>query len=158
MENYALVQRPAPFSWEALTILTGLAQQTGVVNVEFPRPVLIVAAYPSVALAGGSDVLPFPTLDDLLVRIDQDEGQERRLTSGFDTTVVAGGQRSPTVTLGSFRDTTGGARTMDLKMGSRDSRPILGLTFSWKRPIAGGPYFQDVYVGLCLHCEFQGEG
>jgi len=141
-----------------MTILTATVQETAVVNVEFPRPVLIVAAYPSLALAGGSDVLPFPTLDDLLIRIDQDEGQERRLTSRFDTTVTAGGQRAPSVTLGSFRDTTGGARTMDLKVGTRDSRPTLGLTFSWKRPIAGGPYFQDVYVGLCFHCIFQGEG
>lgn len=156
-ENYALVQRPAAFSWEAMTLLTGAVQATAPVQVDFPRAVIIVSAYPSIAVAGGSDSLPFPTLDDLLVRIEVDTGSERRLTSRFDTTQPNGVNNFPDVTLGSYRDTVGGARVMDLRIGDPGGgRPTLNCTFTWKRPIAGGPWFQDIYVGLVFHTQFVG--
>lgn len=157
MENYASVQRPAAFSWEASTLLLATVQATAPVKISFPRPVIIVSAYPSVAVAGGDDALPMPTLDDLLVRIDVDTGNERRLTSRFDATQPNGIGNFPDVTLGSYRDTTGGARVMNLRLGDANGgRPELQLTFTWKRAFAGGPYFQDIIPAMTFHCEFVG--
>jgi hypothetical protein len=153
--NYALVQRPAPYSWEAMTELLATEQESQNVRIIFPRPVIIVSAYPSVAVFGGDDTLPFPTLDDILVKIEVDTGIERRLTSRFDSTINNGVGALPNVTLGSYRDTTGGARVMWYELGAEGSRPELQITFSWKRDITGGPYFQDLFAALCFHCCFQ---
>lgn len=155
VENYSLVQRPAPYSWEAMTPLLATEQESPNVKIPFTRPVIIVSAYPSVALHGGDDVLPFPTLDDILVKIEVNTGTERRLTSRFDATVTNGIGNLPNVTLGSYRDTTGGARVMYLELGADSSSPELQLTFSWKRDILGGPYFQDVFCAMCFHCQYQ---
>jgi hypothetical protein len=155
MENIAMVQRAAVFSWEAMTRLNGATQETNVVKVEFPRPVVVLSAYPAVAVAGGDDALPMPTLDDLLVRIDVDTGSERRLTSRFDATQQNGIGNLPNVTLGSYRDTTGGARVMNYELGADGSRPELQIYFSWKRDITGGPWFQDIFASLVFHCNFK---
>jgi|GEM_PF-4410284 hypothetical protein len=154
-QNIALVQRPAAYSWEALTSLNGADQETPPIEIQFPRPVTILSAYPSIAVNGGDDSLPVPTLDDLLVKIEVDRGQESRLTSRFDSTQANGVGTLPNVTLGSYRDTVGGARVMELELGQNDSRPVLTVTFSWKRVVSGGPYFQDVLVGLCFHCNYR---
>lgn len=154
--NRALVQRPAPFSWEAGTVLLHTVQETNPIRVQFPRPVVILSAYPSVCGFGTDDSVPIPSLDDLFVRIEQETGIERRLTSRFDTVQPNGIGTLPNVTLGSYRDTTGGARTMELQLGGPDSaRPELQVFFSWKRPLANGvvPY-QDIYVSLVFHCDF----
>lgn len=157
MENYALVQRPAAFSWEASTLLTAAVQATPAVKISFPRPVIIVSAYPSIAVAGGDDALPMPTLDDLLIRIDVDTGNERRLTSRFDANQPNGIGNFPDVTFGSYKDTTGGARTMNLRLGDAGGgRPELQITWTWKRAIAGGPWFQDIFPAMTFHCEFVG--
>lgn len=154
--NYALVQRPAPYSWEAMTALSAAVQESGNVTVTFPRPGIIVSAYPSIAVAGGDPTLPMPTLDDILVKIEIDTGNERRLTSRFDTTRTNGVGSLPSVTLGSYRDTTGGARVMYYEIGAEGSQPELQITFAWKRPIvAGAPWFQDVFCGMVFHTMFQ---
>jgi hypothetical protein len=148
-ENYALVQRPAKYSWEALAILPATLQDALPVIMTFPRRCTVVSVYPSVAVQGGSPNLAFPTLDDILVRIDMNVGDERRLTSHFDQSTNAGGATLPNVSLGSFRDTVGGARVMNIEMP--DGNPQWQIIFSWKRPIAGGPWFQDVFCGLTFH-------
>lgn len=156
MENYALVTRPAVYSWEAQCRLNAADQGTKQIIVDFTRPVEIVSAYPSIAVAGGDDSLPFPTLDDLNVQLEIDAGSDRRLTSRYDETTLGGASISG-VTLGSFRDTLGGARVMKYLLGAADGRPKIGVTFQWKRAVAGGPWFQDVIIGLCFHCNFQGQ-
>lgn len=153
--NYALVQRPAAYSWEAMTVLMGAVQESDPVTVDFPRKVRILSAYPSIGYHSGGFVLPAPTLDDLLVRIEVDVGQERRLTTRFDAVLSNGRGSYPEVTLGSYRDTTGGARIMDLLLGSEGDRPQLQFTFSWKHSVAGGPYYRNVCVGMVLHCNFE---
>lgn len=155
INNYALVQRPAPYSWEAMTPLLATEQESPNVTVHFPRPVLILSAYPSIAVHGGNDALPMPTLDDILVKIEVDTGNERRLTSRFDSTVNNGVGSLPNVTLGSFRDTVGGARVMYYEIGAEGGIPDLQITFSWKRDITGGPWFQDCFCALCFHCKFK---
>jgi hypothetical protein len=155
VDNYALVQRPAPYSWEAMTQLLATQQESANVMMPFPRPIILVSAYTSVAVFGGDDALPMPTLDDILVKIEVDTGAERRLTSRFDATVTNGIGSLPNVTLGSYRDTTGGARVMYYELGAEGGRPELQITFSWKRDITGGPWFQDVFCALCFHVLFQ---
>jgi hypothetical protein len=153
-QNFALVQRPAAYSWEALTTLLATDQETAPIEIQFPRPVIVLSAYPSICVVGGDDSLPVPTLDDLLVKIEIDRGQESRLTSRFDTVQSNGVGTMPNVTLGSYKDTTGGARVMNYDLGSKGSRPLMTVTYSWKRLISGGPYYQDIQVGLVFHCNF----
>lgn len=154
MENYALVQRAAVFSWEAMTLLAGNVQQTGTIKVTFPRQVTIVSVYPAIAVAGGNVALDVPTLDDLLVKIEIDSGFERRLTSRYDIVQPNGIGSLPDVTLGSFRDTTGGARVMNYTVGTTDSRPEIQVVFTWKRDVTGGPWFRDIFASVTLECNF----
>lgn len=154
MDNFALVVRPATFSWEAMTLLEGDTQETETVKVIFPRRTQIVSIYPSIAVAGGDVNLDVPTLDDLLVKIEIDSGNERRLTSRYDTVQPNGVGSLPNVTLGSFRDSTGGARVIDYIVGAPDSRPEIQVVFTWKRDITGGPWFRDIYVGALFECNF----
>lgn len=153
MDNFAMVTRAASYSWEAMTQLIATEQDSSPVKVTFPRPVLVVSAYPSIAVHSGNDALPIPEIDDLLVKIDVDTGIEKRLTSRFDSTLQNGIGALPNVTLGSFRDTMGGARVMNMQLGADGSRPELQIVFSWKRSVVGGPYFQSVYAAICFHCE-----
>jgi hypothetical protein len=150
--NYALVVRAAAFTWEANDILLGSVQSVGPINVEFNGPVDIVSVYPSLAYAAGANNLAFPTLDDIYVQIERDNGSESRLTSRYNGVGNNGIAAAPQVTLGSYRDTTGGARIFDLLLGRSDgAKPSLQVTFSWKRPVALGTIFQDVYVGLTFN-------
>jgi hypothetical protein len=154
--QYAMVQRAAVFSWEAMTLLPNTDAETAVIPVIFPRPVTILSAYPSIAVAGGLNALDIPTLDDILVKIEVDTGFERRLTSRFDAVQANGVGSLPNVTLGSFRDTTGGARVMNYEIGVDGSRPELQITFRWKRDPTGGPWYRSIFVGLTFHCNFKG--
>lgn len=153
--NYAMVQRAAVFSWEAMTTLLAADATTGTVKVSFPRPVVILSMYPSVAVAGGAANLDTPTLDDVLVKIEIDTGFERRLTSRYDAVLPNGVGSLFDVTLGSFKDTTGGARVMNFELGAPDSRPEIQVVFAWKRSPVGGPWYRDVFVSLVMHCNFQ---
>lgn len=152
-ENFALVTRAATFTWEAQTVLLATDPQSAQVNVEFPRPVQIVSMYPSVSVHSGLDTLPVPDVDDLLVEIFQDLGQDKRLTSRFDGTQPNGVSSFPNVTLGSYRDTIAGARIVNIEL-SDAARPTLQVRFAWKRDVTGGPYYQNVLVGLTFNCNF----
>jgi hypothetical protein len=151
-----MAQRAAVFSWEAMTRLENTDAQTSTVQVIFPRPVQILSAYPSIAVAGGLNTLDVPTLDDLLVKIEIDTGFEKRLTTRFDAVQANGVGNLPDVTLGSFRDTTGGARVMNYELGADQSRPELQIVFAWKRDPTGGPWFRSIFVSLTFHCNFLG--
>jgi hypothetical protein len=146
--NYALVQRPARFTFEAQTGLLATVQTVGPIPVNFNRPVHIVSLYPSIA-ANGNAVLALPSLDDLLVAIRVNNDDDPRMTSRFAVVQPNGLGTQPDVTLGAYRDMNGGARIMDLKLTGNP--PQLDVTLSWKRAIAGGPYFQDVIVGLAFN-------
>lgn len=152
-KNFALVTRAATFTWEAQTVLLATNQESAEVNVEFPRAVQIVSMYPSVSVHSGLDTLPIPDVDDLLVSIFQDLGSERRLTSRFDSTQPNGVASFPNVTLGSYRDTIAGARVVNIEL-SEGARPTLQVRFSWKRDVTGGPWYQNVLVGLTFNCNF----
>jgi len=154
VENFALVTRAAKFTWEALVSLPGAQQESAPVTITFPQAVNILSVYPSVADNGGQ--MDVPTLDDLLVRIDVDNGAEQRLTSRFDTQQPGGGAQFPNVTLGSYRDTVMGSRVLNFDFGDQGSRPTLTVTFAWKRSVAGGANFNDVLVGLAFNCNFAG--
>jgi hypothetical protein len=142
----AMVAPALPLTWEAIGTLRNTQQDTGRIPVNFGKAVFLGAVYPSVARAGAG--LAVPSLDDLLVFVDLNGSQ--RYTSRFDENTPAGSTGGNQVTLGSYRDTLGGARMLNLEI--RENSPILNVTFAWKRPIAGGPYFCDVFVGVAFHC------
>jgi hypothetical protein len=136
-------------TWEGSAILRGNRQETGRIPIAFTRPVLVVAIYPSLSVVvQPNPALPIPTLDDLRVYLDISANE--RLTSRFDTTTTPNTEAGQFVTLGAFRDTTGGARLF-MRMINEPS-PVVGLNFQWKRDVTGGPYFADVEVSLALHC------
>ena len=150
MQISALVVPAAARTWEALTTLLGTQQQTGRVPVSFTRPVRVIAAYPSICVISATNGLIVPSLDDLALYIDISSNE--RLTARFDRSQVQNTEAGQFVTLGSFRDTTGGARLLDLDL--KEPSPVLGLNFMWKRDITGGPFYPDILVGLALHCEW----
>lgn len=153
--NVAMVQRAATYAWEAGTTLLNTDPDTAPIKVDFPRPVIILGAYPSVAVMGGLNTLDVATLDDLLVRIDVNTGFDRRLTSRNDVTQPNGVGNLPNVTLGSYRDSMGGARVMNYVLGTDGSLPELQITFAWKRFTVGSPWFRHTYVALTLLYNFQ---
>ena len=153
--NVAMVQRAAAYAWEAGTTLLNTDPSAGPIKISFPRPVIILGAYPSVAVMGGLNTLDMPTLDDILVRIDVDTGWEKRLTSRNDVTQPNGVGNFPDVTLGSFRDSMGGARVMNYDLGVDGSHPELQITFTWKRFNVGSPWFRHVYVALTFLANFK---
>jgi hypothetical protein len=126
-------------TWEGSAILRGNRQETGRVPIAFTRPVLVVAIYPSVSVisAQPNPALLVPTLDDLRVYLDI-------------TTTLPNTEAGQFVTLGSFRDTTGGARLFMRQL--LEPSPVVGCNFQWKRDITGGPFFVDVEVSLALYC------
>lgn len=146
---------PATFrTWEASAILRGARQETGRVPVPFTQPVLIVAVYPSISVVGQPNpALPIPTLDD--IRVFMDISSNERLTARFDPTATPNTEAGQFVTLGSFRDTTGGARVFLREIN--EPSPVVGVNFQWKRDVTGGPYFADVEVALAFHCLFKSE-
>lgn len=154
-QNFAVVQRPAVFSWEASTILLNTDLESGTIPVQFPRPVIVLGAYPSVSVQGGLNTLDVPTLDDILVKIEQDSGVERRLTSRFDAVRTNGNGSLPDVTLGSYKDSVGGARVMNWPIGEADSRPEIEVRFRWKRDPTGGPWYRSVFVSLTFLCNWR---
>jgi hypothetical protein len=158
--NYAMVQRAAVFTWEARTILLNTDPATAPIKVEFPQAVIIVAARPSVSVADPPSTLNTPTCDDIDVRIEQDTGFERRLTSRFDAVMTNGVGALPEVTLSTFMDSVGGCRIMNYELGDLGSRPELQVTFSWKLPpIPGTPptvYWRSVFVSLAFLCNMKG--
>lgn len=148
--NYAMLVPAAARTWEALTSLRGTQQQTGRVPVPFTRRVKIIAAYPSISVDGPTNGLIVPSLDDIMVYMDISSNE--RLTARFDRTTVPNTEAGQFVTLGAYRDTTGGARLLDLEL--LEPSPVLGLNFAWKRDITGGPFYCDIQVGLALHCDW----
>jgi hypothetical protein len=138
-------------TWEASAILRGARQTTGRVPIPFTRPVVVVAIYPSISVVSQPNpALPVPVLDD--IRVFMDISSNERLTSRFDPTTTPNTEAGQFVTLGSFRDTTGGARVFMKEL--REPSPVIGVNFEWKRDVTGGPYFADVEVALALHCQF----
>lgn len=154
-QNVALVQRPAVFSWEAMTTLLNTDQESGAIPVQFPRPVVILGAYPSVSVQGGLNTLDVPTLDDILIKVEQETGIDKRLTSRFDSVRTNGNGSLPNVTLGSYKDSVGGARVMNWELGADGSRPEIEITFRWKRDVTGGPWYRSVFVSLTLLCNWR---
>ena len=144
----ALVAPATDRTWEASAVLRGNQQNTPRTPIPFTRPVLIVAVYPSIAVVNNPNSLPVPSLDDIRVYLDI-SGNER-LTARFDPTSLPNTEAGQYVTLGAFRDTTGGARLFMREL--RESSPVIGAGFEWKRDVTGGPYYADVEISLALHC------
>lgn len=150
----ALVAPAANRTWEALTILRSAQEVTDQVTVSFPRPARIVAVYPSVSPVALGAGLFTPTLDDILAEISLNE--ETRLTNRFDVVTQPSGVARTMVTLGSFRDTTGGARILDLLLPGKTGELV--VRFRWKTSPQPAPaQYNDVVCGLAFHAMFTDE-
>lgn len=152
-QRYALVVAASQKSWEAQTELLATQQETRRIPITFNRPVIIIAAYPSVVVSSNPAGLNItnPGLDDINVYFDI-SGNER-FTSRFDDNSPPGQEAGQFVTLGGFRDTTGGARILDIE--PTDAAPTIGVMYSWKVPISGGLTRPNVIIGLQLHCRWR---
>jgi hypothetical protein len=61
--------------------------------------------------------------------------------------------QSQEVTLGSFKDSTGGARSMSILAGKSGTGVVQNevvATFKWKVPAIATALFEDVAVGACF--------
>jgi hypothetical protein len=153
MDRYALVVAATQKSWEAQTELLATQQETRRIPITFNRRVIILAAYPSVVVSSNPAglIMLNPTLDDINVYLDI-SGNER-FTSRFDDNSAPGLEAGTMVTLGGFRDSTGGARILNIE--PTDAAPTIGVVFSWKAPITGPITRPNVIVGLQLHCQWK---
>jgi hypothetical protein len=149
----ALMAPAASRTWEALTELHAADAETDTVVVSFPRPSCIVAVYPSVSLIVLNQGLATPTLDDLLVELSVNE--ETRLTNRFDVVTQPSGAARTSVTLGAFRDTTGGARLLNLILNDKTNELV--IRFRWKSTQPAQPQYNDIVVGMAFHAFFTDE-
>jgi hypothetical protein len=149
----AMMAPAASRTWEALTVLHANDVETNTITVSFPRPCQIVAVFPSISPVTLNQGLATPTLDDLLVELSINE--ETRLTNRFDVTGQPSGAARVAVTLGAFRDTTGGARMLNLKL--KDPTNEVVVRFRWKSQQPAQAQYNDIVVGLAFHAFFTDE-
>lgn len=150
----AIVAPAANRTWEALTVLHAADAETDTVVVSFPRPSRIVAVYPSISpVLEPTGGLVKPTLDDILVELSMNE--ETRLTNRFDVVTQPSGTARVMVTLGAFRDTTGGARVLDINLPDKTNELV--VRFRWKSTQPAVPQYCDIVVGMAFHALFTDE-
>lgn len=138
------VTRPvAPRRAELRALLAQTVQEVQAPPYNFARALLIVGAYPSVAVASDPTGLevPAPSPDDLLVSFVTDR------TAGYTAGEFTAAGEEEFVTLGSFDSRVG---EMHLELGRPGARPTLQVNFRWKRPVVGGPFAPNVIAGLTL--------
>lgn len=149
----AMMAPAASRTWEAMTVLHSADTETNTITVSFPRPCQIVAVYPSISPVSLNQGLATPTLDDILVELSVNE--ETRLTNQFDTVGQPTGAARVSVTLGAFRDTTGGARMFNLKLNDKINEVV--VRFRWKSQQPTPAQYNDVVLGLAFHAFFNDE-
>jgi hypothetical protein len=149
----AMVAPAASRTWEALTLLRASDVETDNIVVSFPRPALVVAVYPSVSPVLLNQGLATPTLDDLLVELSVNE--ETRLTNRFDVVTSPSGAARVSVTMGAFRDTTGGARLLNLLLTDKTSELV--IRYRWKSNQPAQAQYNDVVLGMAFHAFFTDE-
>jgi hypothetical protein len=142
-------------TWEGKTALAANQQETGRIEIPFRGPVRIVAARPTISQRAALTEIAAPTvfnatLDDLEMYLDVSE--RMRYTSRFDLNRTANSEAGQFVTLSNFVDSIGSARILDIII--RDPAPVIGVNFRWSRPVAGGPFYNDIVIGLALHCYY----
>ncbi len=152
--HVALVAPACNRTWEALTRLNATQEETDTVVVSFPRPARIVAVYPSISPVLLQQGLAMPTLDDILVELSLNE--ETRLTNRFDVVTQPSGTARVMVTMASFRDTTGGARILDISLPEKTNE--LAIRYRWKSTQPAQPQFLDVVLGMAFHAVFTDGG
>lgn len=134
----------APNTWEVRAVLSRLALESSRIPIDFPGPSLVVGAYVSVIDDSAVGGLASATSDDVMALVDIDN--RRFFTSG-----PTQGQSSSTsassqyVTLASL-DT----RYRDLAWELKSPRPVLGITFRWKRFTPPTPIYEDALVSVAL--------
>jgi hypothetical protein len=134
----------APDTWEIRASLANADEESPRVSLEFPGPTTVVGAYCSVIQNSSNGGLLIPTLDDFLVMVDLDN--QRRFTSGpTQGQSVAASRSSTYVTLATLD-----SRVRDLYLNCESARPIIGLTFRWKRFDAGVPHYEDAQISVAL--------
>lgn len=149
----AIVAPAANRTWEALTRLNANVAETDTVVVSFPRPARIVAVYPSLSPVALTPGLAMPTLDDILVELSLNE--ETRLTNRFDVVTQPSGTARVMVTLGAFRDTTGGARVLDINLPDKTNELV--VRYRWKSTQPQAAQYYDVVCGMAFHALFTDE-
>jgi hypothetical protein len=152
----ALVAPACNRTWEALTRLNATDDETDTVVVSFPRPARIVAVYPSISPVALTAGLQTPTLDDILVEISINE--ETRLTNRFDVVSQPSGTARVMVTMGSFRDTTGGARVLDINLPDKTNELVIRFRWKSQQPVPpAAAQYRDVVLGMAFHAVFDDE-
>jgi hypothetical protein len=91
--------------------------------------------------AGG---LLIANVDDILVLVDIDN-QERFTSGPTQGQTSAASNTSQYVTLGALS-----SNVRDLYINCDSSRPVIGVTFRWRRFTQGTPLYEDASIGLAF--------
>lgn len=132
-------------TWELQGTLLGTNETSEVISMDFPGPCRIVGMYPSLSgvVAGGG--LETPNLDDIMVMLDFN--QQRIYTSQVGQTTQA--QRAQAyVTLNALN-----TLYRDLDIEVKNSRPVMGVQFRWKRFTQGTPIYPTRIVSMAFFVE-----
>ena len=129
-------------TWEIRAILAADEQSTNRISIEFPGPSTVVGAYCAVIQNSIAGDLIVPTIDDIMAVVDVDN--RTNFTSGPTQGQTAPGSRgSLAVTLASLD-----SRYRDLYWDLKSARPVLGITFEWKRE--DGSFYYDALISVAL--------
>jgi hypothetical protein len=133
----------APDTWELRAALLATDQETGRVEITMPGRCVVSGAYCSV-IDDSSNGLLTPGLEDILALVDLDN--QRRFTSGpSQGQTSASGRGSQYVTLAALD-----SRVRDLYWDLQSPRPVIGMTFRWKRFVSGTPLYEDAQISVAL--------
>jgi hypothetical protein len=138
------VKPVAPDTWEIRASLADADEESPRIDIVFPSPSTVVGAYCAVIQDSSNGGLLIPDLNDLLVLVDLDN--QRRFTSGpTQGQSSAASKSSQYITLAALD-----SRVRDLYLNLASPRPVLGLTFRWKRHTAGTPIYEDAQISVAL--------
>jgi hypothetical protein len=134
----------APDTWEIRASLANADEESPRIDIVFPGPSTVVGAYCAVIQDSSTGGLLIPTLDDILVLVDLDN--QRRFTSGPNQGQSSQASKSSQyITLAAFD-----SRIRDLYLNLSSPRPVLGLTFRWKRFATGTDFYEDAQISVSL--------
>lgn len=139
--HVALAAPLAQETWEAQGSLLATVETSGIITLEFPRPMEILGFICSVALAAdpGPNVFVTPGLSDVLVQVEINK--KETMTTGQQTTT--GGDSSGFVTMRSLD--LNGARLVGRKINT----PSPKVAFTW-RWLAGANVWPSVLPSVAV--------
>jgi hypothetical protein len=132
----------APWGDEALTPLPADSEESEVVTYNFPEPVILVGAYPSVIQNSDQEEgMLIPTTNDISVMLQTNK--KHYWTNEQKGSALDGNAGAQWNTLAML-----GCKERFLWIRMDEATPQMAVTYKWKRFTEGTPRYTDALVGL----------